>query len=266
MKRTLLICTLAMVSNVVISQHRIEAQLIDSLTSRGIAYANLGIPNYNVGTLTNEGGYFKFLVDDSLPKPIKISALGYETRTVELTDLKGQVALPPIPNKEPELVPHLPDRVWRFRGTRVRKGYLSMGVGGRSTEIAVRIAITEPGTAITSFFVRLVKGGSDTVPAFRINIYQPDIDGKPGVSLLRENIIAQPESKTGLIEIDLRAYRILADQDVYVSLEWLNDPGEKGFLIASDVIGAETWIKSCSHQKWNKSRFIKPGLYARLVY
>jgi hypothetical protein len=205
-------------------------------------------------------------VEDSVRAAIKVSALGYETKILNTTDLQGKVLLPPLHTKEPVLVTASGGRTSRLKGNKVRNHFLSANIGDAYSEVAVRLHIDQPSTEVAAFFVKMAKGGSDSLPVFRINVYQPNLDGSPGPSLLRENIIVRPERWTELIEIDLRAYHLFADQDVYVSLQWLKDSGPKGYLLSAGLIGVQTWVRSGKKQKWVKSKILKPGLYARVVY
>ena len=248
------------------AQKTITAQVVDSITRQAVAFASISLTDRNAGTLSNEQGQFSLVVDDSLHSPIKISALGYETRFVNSRNCSQVLALPAVFTKEPFLVSAFAGRRSHLSGNRVRNNSFSTNIGGRCSEVALRIPIDHPKTQLASFFVKLVEGGSDSLPVFRINVYWPKRDGQPGTSLLRANIIVRAEAKSGLLEMDLRNYHILTDQDIFVSLEWLNDPGDKGFLIASSLFGKQTWRRQGGKQKWSKSYLAKPCIYAKLVY
>jgi len=266
MKRLPFICLLVPMSYLLCAQKTISGRVVDSISGEAVAYASVGISDQHAGTISNETGYFNLIIADSLQSSLRISALGYESRLIHTAELKDQVLLPRLHTKEPVLVTTVAGRNSRMKGNRVRRDFLSTDIGGLSSEVAVRIRITEPTTELSSFFVRLAKGGSDSLPVFRINVYQPDLDGKPGPSLLRENIIVHSEIAHGLIEMDLRSYHILSDQDVYVSLEWLNNPGEKGYLLSSRLTGTETWIRTSQQRNWIKSNYLKPGISVRIMY
>src|SRR5690606_29644279 len=92
-------------------------------------------------------------------------------------------------------------------------------------EVGVRMKIKKA-TKINAFNTYIVKNEYGKVK-FRLNIY--DIkDGSPNRSILKENIFIETDIKSGPLSVDLSQYDIRCEDDIVVSLEWIEDLGEKG--------------------------------------
>ena len=63
----------------------------DLQTREVLAFANMGLKKFPIGTCTNLSGEFQLIVDDSLAnEPVMISMIGYESKEYKLCDLKSK--------------------------------------------------------------------------------------------------------------------------------------------------------------------------------
>ncbi len=70
------------------SQTMIEGKILDQFSSKPIPYANIGIFQSNVGTITNENGSFSLVIPQSKIKDtLLFSALGFGRRSIPIQDL-----------------------------------------------------------------------------------------------------------------------------------------------------------------------------------
>lgn len=68
-----------------------RGQVIDSKTNRPIAYVNVGIVNKDVGTVTNNSGDFKIVLNEAITDTdsLKFSMIGYEPIVYSITDFRN---------------------------------------------------------------------------------------------------------------------------------------------------------------------------------
>lgn len=72
-----------------ISFNQYQGRVIDSETNNPLVFATLSIENTNISTVSNTEGYFSLKVPKDMSEgQVSVSFLGYETRTIPLTQLK----------------------------------------------------------------------------------------------------------------------------------------------------------------------------------
>ena len=72
-----------------ISFNLYQGRIIDSETNNPLVFATLSIENTNISTVSNTEGYFSLKVPKDMSEgQVSVSFLGYETRTIPLTQLK----------------------------------------------------------------------------------------------------------------------------------------------------------------------------------
>ena len=80
---TLISCVLFLVTNA--QSVDIQGVLMDSATQKPVPYANIGIAEKNLGTVSDENGRFSLAVPDSLAKhDLTISRIGYQKMTIAI--------------------------------------------------------------------------------------------------------------------------------------------------------------------------------------
>ncbi|MEO1436271.1 MAG: carboxypeptidase-like regulatory domain-containing protein, partial [Bacteroidota bacterium] len=87
MKHFLLMLFVVLWSTVTGQAQLIEGTILDEVSSTGIPYANIYNKTLDIGTISNEDGYFEIRIR-STSDVIEISFIGYEGQTIPLT--KGQ--------------------------------------------------------------------------------------------------------------------------------------------------------------------------------
>ncbi len=72
------------------AQMTMQGKVLDSVTQKGIPYANIGFPSYSIGTSTNEEGEFIFKVPkERVNDTLVLSSIGYATVKILLKSLDG---------------------------------------------------------------------------------------------------------------------------------------------------------------------------------
>jgi hypothetical protein len=253
-----------------ISQTAIKCTVLDSSTHQPVEFANVGIASKGLGTVTNEKGEFSLSIPDSLKNDkVRISILGYRTREIKQAELArtGSVLLSPSSYKLNEVVIKPGKPKFKTLGNKTTSKNMICGFSSNNLgcEMAVKLNIKHKETWIKKLSFNIVKNIYDDV-IFRVNIYKKDKDGNPGENLLKQNLLISPKTKTGLVEVDLTPYFLLADDDVFVSIEWIKDLGDaKGLYFSCEMLGG-TYYRKASQDKWEHSAAVGVGLFVDVQY
>ena len=83
----ILLATLAITLSISLSQAQqtINGKVVSIINNEPIAYANIGIPNTHIGTITNKDGSFSIIIPERFNKDsLTISSLGFNKKTIAL--------------------------------------------------------------------------------------------------------------------------------------------------------------------------------------
>jgi hypothetical protein len=221
-------------------QTLVTGKVIGKLDDRPIQYANIGIVNSPIGTISNEDGTF------SIFKPLQysqelllFSALGYAPEKYVVQTLSGKNSIISLEEKptilrEVAVTPSSQKKITAILGSRVR------------------IFGTQYGDSIAAGAAMALKVRSDKQPTYYPNVTPPlyiqeaslwisqnylkqfkvrlrilDIDeltGLPGNDLLGENVIITSQIKKGWIKADLSRYKEgVNSAQFYLVFEWIMD-------------------------------------------
>jgi len=225
MKLITTIIFLTCIWNSTFAQIHIEGTVSDADTKLSIPYVNIGIQKLGVGTVSNQDGVYQ-LRAESKEDLVVFSSIGYEVLTIPIGDLyqNGNIELSPkkYPMRTIEITASKLESKDEIFGVKNKKRGLSIGFGSRQlgTEVGALIPIKEK-TYIknANFVLNHAKGDS---LLFRVNIYNYESD-QIGEKILKEDIFIHTKQRKGVISIDLIPYDLILENDVLLSLEWLQD-------------------------------------------
>ncbi len=246
--------------------------VFDSLTKQPIEFANIGIPSKGIGTVSDEKGGFQFIVPDSLKKEaLRLSIIGYKSATLPVLSLDANknVYLTPASVKLDEVVIQPKKVKIKILGNQTRSKSVSGGFKSNSlgAEMGIRLNIKHADTYLRKLMFQINSNTIGKSPIFRVNVYALGNDGLPGENLLKQNIIIEPKEKTGFLEVDLKPYSIFVSEDVFITLEWIQDLGDaKGLYFSTKLIGSATYFRQASQDRWEKVTPIGVGLHVEVGY
>lgn len=261
---------LSIILTTVFSQKKCEGVLLDSASSQPIEFANIGIVGKGFGTVTNEEGEFNFSVPDSLANsPIKLSMIGYKSKTLSLQKLSelGKVKLSQCATNLNEVSVAVKKTKIKILGNDTKTKSMTAGFTKNKlgAELAIKLNIKHPQTHLRKFYINIANNSIEK-PIFRFNVYSKDENGLPKENILMQSIIIEFMEITGLIELDLTPYNIYVDDDVFISLEWIKDLGDvKGLFFSTKLVGSPTYFRQVSQDKWAKIP-IGVGIHAEIAY
>ncbi len=248
-----------------------RAVLLDSLSRQPIEFANVGVLGKGLGTVTNEKGEFVLQIPDSLKDaPVKVSMIGYRPRSFSGQSLQNntKILLAPEAYNLKEVVVKPRKNKIKILGNETQTHTVSGGFKNNNlgAEVGVRLNIKHPNTQLRKFMININSNTLEQNPIFRLNVYNVGEDGMPKDNLLKQNILIEPKEKQGFVEFDLKPYLIFADEDVFVTIEWIKDLGDaRGLYFSTKLIGSATYFRQTSQAKWDKAP-VGVGLHVEVGY
>lgn len=215
------------------SQTLIKGKVLSRPDKKPIAYANIGILNTGVGTISNEDGVFSIKVLEQHLKDILLfSAIGYSRRSVpvqsittdgltilleeQITQLK-EVTITSIKEK---------NKHFELGNSSCHGGVLETDTTYAGASIALLIKNENPHLEELVFPVYLeqarIRIYRNNLTSFklRIRIYSVDsLTKQPGEDLLDKSVVLESSMKTGWLEFDLSPYRFLVSKPFFIAFE-----------------------------------------------
>ena len=257
-----------------ICQVDLVGQVIDAATEEPLPYVNIGLVNQNIGTVTDEAGYFVLEVPGNgyADATLRFSMIGFEPQDFTLQEYRDQKILT-IPLQEKATA--LEEVVL----TTKRNKYQTKILGNKTTSQLIYAAFTtnklgnEMGFLVRGrknpmilkkFNVSLVENDYGTI-RFRLNFYDLK-DGLPNETLLNENIIVETDIQSGIVSKDLTPYEIVIDQDFFVAIEWIEDLGPGKLFFSGGFFGSPLIAREVSQGTWSKVGSASVGMNVEVRY
>lgn len=209
------------------SQVAVKGIVNDSISGKAIPYVNIWIYNENTGTSADAEGRFTVTSDNS--KILVLSAVGYESKKIKVTDA-AMVLLQPIIITLDEVV------IARKGNEKITLGkynknkvnfYFSCG---KSPWIVARYFAPSEANAKTPFLKELTIMTDSNIEGaqFNVRFFGLDQNGNPGEDLAGQNIIMTAAKGKHDTSIDLEPYGLRFPADgFFVAVEWLIIPENK---------------------------------------
>lgn len=257
-----------------ICQVDLVGQVIDADTEEPLPYVNIGLVNQNIGTVTDEAGYFELEVPGNgfADATLRFSMIGFEPQDFTLQEYRDQKILT-IPLNEKATA--LEEVVL----TTKRNKYQTKILGNKTTSQLIYAAFTtnklgnEMGFLVRGrknpmilkkFNVSLVENDYGPI-RFRLNFYDLK-DGLPNETLLNENIIVETDIQSGIVSKDLTPYEIVIDQDFFVAIEWIEDLGPGKLFFSGGFFGSPLIAREVSQGTWSKVGSASVGMNVEVRY
>lgn len=249
----------------------ITGTVYDSTLDRPITYANIGIANKGIGTVSNSAGFFELAVPSMRKKDsLTFSRIGYWTKKYPikkwLTQKNNEIILSPrrMQLNEVEVVSN--KLKVKTKGNKSRSS-IAVVVFQTSTlghEAGIVVRLPDKPVFIKDFNFHVLSVRPDSVK-LRLNIYRYN----QGIqeSLLTNNIyFTVPYGTKGDFKVDLNKYRIVVRNDIFVALETVGvylskdpNPNKKNdhyfydrLTVSASMLGPKLFIRKTSQDKWHK--------------
>jgi len=220
-----------------------------------LPYANIGLYEKNVGTLSDPDGTFEITLPASSGNDSLIfSAVGYEIKKIAISGLKlskshSNIRLTPIAILLDEVTvsdKKLKSKIMRLGWMGGKDGILPLDTVMGGGAVALLVEAPRAPFYIEKLQLRLMYNSKDTIK-FRFHVYEFDsINRKPGKDLLNREIILTEQKKFGWLRFDLAHENIMVDKrKICIGFEWIDDRQYRMGMIN----GLRQW------ELWKKEQF-----------
>src|SRR6218665_2115397 len=251
----------------------LSGRVLDKKTNTPVPYVNIGIVGKGIGTVSDMEGYFKMNMHDSLnSQTIRFSCIGYKPITFSVSDFKkrftdgakilleenivslNQVVVKPKVFKTKVLGNENNSRM-------IAAGFFSNDLG---SELGVVMHIKRSPTFIENVKINLASNTAGTAK-FRLNIYNIK-NGEPDSIILKEPIFVTTDLKFGTVTIDLAKYNLYVEHDFLVSIEWIEDYGDKSLYFCSGMMNSNCLYRKTSQDAWHNAKPVGIGINCKVTY
>ena len=266
--------SLCFIPHIALSQTSLVGQVIDDLTEEPLPYVNIGLVEKNIGTVSDDAGYFELEapLDQYAEALLRFSMIGFEPQDFRLSDfVKQQILTVRLKEKATALE--------EVVLTTKRNKYQTKILGNKTTSKLIYAAFTtnklgnEMGFIVRGrknpmilkkFNLSLVENDYGPI-RFRLNFYDVK-EGLPDQTLLNENIIVETDISSGIVSKDLSPYEIVIDQDFFVAIEWIEDLGPGKLFFSGGFFGSPLIAREVSQGKWSKVGSASVGMNVEVRY
>jgi pimeloyl-ACP methyl ester carboxylesterase len=247
----------------------IRGVVIDQKNRTALAYVNIGVPGKDLGTVSQRDGTFSLKISQDLrADSLRFSLVGYQSDAYNLADILGRsgpirVALVSKPTLLAEVVVTSKSPTLKTIGNRTASTFISVGfplrlLGG---ETGVKMSLGRRPVWLRRFNFHIASNRLDTA-VFRLNLYAFN-RGVPTSNILAQNILVRIGKQTGAYSVDLSGYKVIAQGDILVSLEWVEgssaDPEHAAIFFSAGLLNSATWHRQTSQANWKKLGGIGAG-------
>ena len=251
------------------AQNRYVGKVIDAKTKKALAYVNIGVVGKNVGTVSDRNGDFSLRLPPARSsragssnvntEELKMSMVGYESLSFSVSEFKKEIQdnnqffmKPKVVDLDEVIVMPAFTKT-KMLGNKARKTYFDDGfdqdVLGREGGIIVKLKPRLRPAQVLKFRTYI---NENTYPQirFRLNFYSLK-KGIPFKKIIQKNIIVTSEIQSGVLEVNLEDYQIKVAEDFAVTLEWIEDLGNRGNLNFSfKLLGPDCVFRYTSQSNW----------------
>lgn len=245
------------------AQILVNGHVIDSNTKEGLPYVSIGIPGTICGTVSDENGRFKLLLQRGV-KPVDslhFQVIGYQSKALSLSSLDSlslnTIQLDPGGVTLEEVVVSSGKRRYKRLGnTRYSKnnctGFTDVNGNWKGSETAVLFRNQKPAQLEYFAFYVIQNNYSDSL-IFRLKFYsrrEKDWVGAP----FNKAVLFRVGPGPGEVKIDLSAQNIQVHSDFFVSLECLMDEMDIRKFCYSASLKVPSYYKVKAFSKWHSTR------------
>lgn len=255
---------IVMLQSFVFGQVKVKGTITDKKTQLPVKYANIGILEKGVGTISNLDGNFEFIIPAELKdNPITVTHLGYKDATIYAMKINANLSTLKI-ELEPSVSELKAIKISATKETNI--GYKPNGENIKGFFEASGLGM-EGGTLIknkgqillTKFSLNIFKIPFDSLK-FRLNFYAVK-KNKPNEKLNSKDIVFTiVKSDTGVFSIPIQNQNILVNNNFICSIELIELFGQNAenveFLFSA-IPDKDGFIfkKPTSMGKWERTKY-----------
>ena len=225
--------------------------VIDERSGSPLPYVNIGVPEKNLGTLSDPDGSFEISLLPSDDDSLAFSMVGYEKLLLPVGDMNGpavwldvklkpsQTLLPTVTIQEKKLGKKIARLGWMGG----KDGILPLDTVMGGGAVAMLVESPDAPWLLEKLQIRLMYSSKDTLQ-LRFHIYEFDsVTEKPGDDLLENEIILRETRRFGWLRYDLSDEKIIINRKkFFLGFEWI-DTRETRTAMLKGLREWEVWKK-----------------------
>ncbi len=256
------------------SQNTILSGQVKAVDGATLEFVNVGILNKNIGTISDEYGYYTLNIPPLYQKDsVTFSYVGYYNETLSIEEMiknkSKLITLNIKPFQLEEVILKNPKRKEFSIGT---KGYSKFVIGhirakndinNDIQEFAKKINL-EKAAQVLNININLFNIKQETAN-FRVNFYNIK-DGLPYQKINRSDILFNQPISEGWNQMDLTQYNLYFDSDFFVSIEYIpkSDSYDEPFSYRGNLFG-KSIKRTASQGTWSVTRGATISMYVTLL-
>jgi CubicO group peptidase (beta-lactamase class C family) len=214
-------------------QISIKGKVVDQSTKKPIAYANIGIVNTGIGTISNEDGSFSLQLQNvNLKDTLRLSAIGFAKKNIPIQSFFNRDVTVHLKEQITELrevtvtSKKEKNKFFKLGNKKSRGGTLETDTVYAGSATALLIENKNPIQKELSFPVYLQSASlrvfRNNLPSFkiRVRLYSVDsVTNGPSEELLNKSVVVESTMKNGWLTFDLSGFHYLITKPFYVAFE-----------------------------------------------
>lgn len=244
-------------------QVSVSALIYDQTTRKPIEFANVGFVYKNLGTLSDDDGYFNLTYPNNAIKvedTLRVSVIGYYDFSIPASKLEGLLNKQQIILINPRADKNESEEIdvvsWKdtLLGYHIPHATLSASMTKLTTlggELATLVPVSLKKTRLEKLYFYINENTADSI-RLGVNIYEIE-DGQIGKNLLKNSIEHLVTNKTGQESIDLNDENLIVANDIVISLELLKTFGDTiSFKLATAKEPGFSFTRYASQSNWEE--------------
>ncbi|MCU0445389.1 MAG: carboxypeptidase-like regulatory domain-containing protein [Microscillaceae bacterium] len=219
----------------VFAQITIQGRVLHQSSHQPIAYANIGVINSNVGTISNPDGTFAILIPAKLKNDtLTFSALGFEKHGIALQNLSATEMLNIFLNEKIIALKSVTiarkkekNKLFELGNDVFKGGVLETDTSYAGGAVALLIENKAPNYHQDLVFPVYLEKASlrilrNNLPKFKFRIRLNQVDslsGQPGSDILSQSLVVESTMKNGWLDFDLAPLNLQIHQAFFVTFE-----------------------------------------------
>ena len=223
------------------AQVKLEGKIINANSNEAIPYANIGILNTVVGTISNEDGSFEIQIpEENLTSSIIFSSLGFVPQTIKVSSFSDKLNIVVQLNEDiskldtVELTFKKSKRQFETYGNNkslLLSGQLHYDKDKAGSAMALLIVKENPDLKfITNTSLYIAKNLS---PEFKVRFRVMSVDSqtnKPDKDLIKEQIIKISEIKKGWLDFEVNELHKITNSSFFLVFEWILNADDREYI------------------------------------
>jgi hypothetical protein len=240
MLRPLLALTFLFILCSSFGQITISGKLLAKETKEPIPYANIGIVNSNVGTISNQDGSFAILIPSQhIEDSLTLSALGFGRKKIAVNHFSSSQVVTVFLDEKPTVLDEMliiekkeKNKIYEVGNGSVNGGVLETDTTYSGRSIALLIDKAKEGDIQFPIYIqkaslRIYRNNLSSFK-FRVRLNGMDsITGGPGTDLLEKSIVVESSMKNGWLEFDLSQLKQVVYKPFFLTFEQILDLNDR---------------------------------------